>query len=54
VAEVTALPTVTVPLQGEQAIASVNKLLDTLEDHDDVKEVYSNADFPEDMAKVEG
>jgi transcriptional/translational regulatory protein YebC/TACO1 len=25
--------------------ASVNKFLELLEDHDDVKEVYSNADF---------
>jgi YebC/PmpR family DNA-binding regulatory protein len=53
VAEITALPTVTVPLQ-DSAAAAVNKLLDALEDHDDVKEVYSNAEFPEDMAKVEG
>ena len=54
VAEVTELPTVTVPLHEEQAVISVNKLLDALEDHDYVKEVYSNAEFPEDMAKVEG
>ena len=30
----------------------MNKLIDALEDHDDVKEVYSNADFPEDTVKV--
>jgi YebC/PmpR family DNA-binding regulatory protein len=54
VAEVTELPSVTVPLDGEPATAAVNKLLDALEDHDDVKEVYSNAEFPEDAAKVEG
>jgi YebC/PmpR family DNA-binding regulatory protein len=46
VAEVTELPTVTVPIAGEQA-AAVNRLLDALEDHDDVKEVYANADLPE-------
>lgn len=46
VAEVTALPAMTVPLSGEQA-AAVNRLIDALEDHDDVKEVYSNADFAE-------
>jgi YebC/PmpR family DNA-binding regulatory protein len=46
VAEVTALPTVTVPLAGE-SVAAVNKLIEALEDHDDVKEVYSNADFPD-------
>jgi YebC/PmpR family DNA-binding regulatory protein len=54
VAGVTELPTVLVPLHEEQAVASVNRLLDALEDHDDVKEVYSNAAFPEDEAKVEG
>jgi transcriptional/translational regulatory protein YebC/TACO1 len=53
VANVTELASVTVPLQEEQSLA-VNKLLDALEDHDDVKEVYSNAEFPEDAAKVEG
>jgi YebC/PmpR family DNA-binding regulatory protein len=47
VAEITELPSVTVPLQGEQTISSVNKLLEALEDHDDVKEVYSNAEFPD-------
>jgi len=25
----------------------VNKLIDALEDHDDVKEVYSNAELPD-------
>lgn len=51
VAEVTALASVTVPIQDETASAAVNKLLDALEDHDDVKEVYSNAEFPEDVVK---
>ena len=46
-AEITSLPTLTVPLNGEAAINAVNKLLEALEEHDDVKEVYSNADFPE-------
>ena len=47
VAEVTELPSVTVPLEGESTVAAVNRLIDALEDHDDVKEVYSNADFPD-------
>jgi YebC/PmpR family DNA-binding regulatory protein len=47
VAEITQLPTITVPLSAEQAASSVNKLIDALEDHDDVKEVYSNAELPE-------
>jgi YebC/PmpR family DNA-binding regulatory protein len=54
VAEVTALPTVTVPLQNDPAASAVTKLLEALEDHDDVKEVYSNAEFPEDVAKIQG
>ncbi len=47
VAEITSLPTVTVPLNGEPAVAAVNRLIDALEENDDVKEVYSNAEFPE-------
>jgi len=54
VAEVTELPTITVPLQNEQTAAAVNRLIDALEDHDDVKEVYSNAEFPDDLAQAEG
>jgi YebC/PmpR family DNA-binding regulatory protein len=45
-AEITSLPTITVPLNAEQAVA-VNKLIDALEENDDVKDVYSNAEFPE-------
>ena len=45
-AEVTSLPALTVPLSGAGAVASVNRLIDVLEEHDDVKEVYSNAEFP--------
>jgi YebC/PmpR family DNA-binding regulatory protein len=52
VAEVTELPTVTVPLPHDQAVAAINKLLEALEDHDDVKEVYSNAEFPDELAKT--
>jgi YebC/PmpR family DNA-binding regulatory protein len=47
VAEVTQLPTVTVPLQDPQAVAAVSKLLEALEDHDDVKDVYSNEEYPD-------
>jgi YebC/PmpR family DNA-binding regulatory protein len=53
VAEVTEIASVTVPLQEGQT-GAVNKLLDSLEDHDDVKEVHSNAEFPEDLVRVEG
>ena len=47
VAEVTSLPVSTVPMSDPAAVAAVNKLIDALEDHDDVKEVYSNAEFPD-------
>jgi len=49
---VTELATITVPLQGEQNVTAVNKLIDALEDHDDVKEVYSNAEFPDEVASA--
>ncbi len=47
VAEVTSLPTLSVPLHEASAATAVNKLIEALEDHDDVKELYSNAEFPE-------
>jgi len=47
-AEVTFLPALTVPLTGAEEVAAVNRLIDALEEHDDVKEVYSNAEFPDD------
>jgi YebC/PmpR family DNA-binding regulatory protein len=47
-AEITWLPTLTVPVAGAAAVAAVNKLIEALEEHDDVKEVYANAEFPED------
>lgn len=49
-AELTHLPTLTVPLHEPVAAAAVSRLLDALEEHDDVKEVYSNAEFPDEAA----
>lgn len=46
-AAIMALPDITVPVNGEAAVLAVNKLIDGLEDHDDVKEVFSNAEFTE-------
>ncbi len=43
-AEVTSLPMTSVPVAAEAA-GSVNRLLEALEDNDDVKEVYTNAEF---------
>jgi YebC/PmpR family DNA-binding regulatory protein len=47
VAEVTELASITVPLTDGQSVAAVTRLIDALEDHDDVKEVYSNAELPD-------
>ncbi len=44
-AGITSLPALTVPLSGDATVAAVNKLIDELEDHDDIKEVFSNAEF---------
>jgi len=46
-AEITSLPALTLPLADAAAITAVNKLIEALEEHDDVKEVHSNAEFPE-------
>ncbi len=46
-AEITWLPTLQAPLAGEAATAAVNRLIEALEEHDDVKEVFSNAEFSE-------
>jgi YebC/PmpR family DNA-binding regulatory protein len=47
VAHVTELPELTVPLTSPAEAAAVTRLIDQLEDHDDVKEVYTNAEFKE-------
>jgi len=36
----------TIRLSDPATAAAANKLIDALEDHDDVKEVFSNAEFP--------
>ena len=46
-AEVTELPVSTALLAGPGDVAAVTKLIDALEEHDDVKEVYSNSELPE-------
>lgn len=52
-AELAYVPKNTVTVEGETAL-SVLKLIEALEDHDDVQNVYSNADISdEEMAKLE-
>ena len=45
-AEVTSLPLVTTPVSGAEG-AAARRLIEALEEHDDVKEVFSNAEFSE-------
>jgi YebC/PmpR family DNA-binding regulatory protein len=47
-AEVTMLPQSTTNLKGKQALQMV-KLMEALEDCDDVQKVYTNADIPEEI-----
>jgi YebC/PmpR family DNA-binding regulatory protein len=49
-AEVTMRPTTSAPLQGDDA-ERMMKLLEMLDDLDDVQDVYTNADFPEELAQ---
>jgi len=51
-AEITSLPTLTAPPADPVALAAVNKLIEALEEHDDVKEVFSNAEFSEEAVKA--
>ncbi len=46
VAEVTEIPNLTVPVTDPATVEAVNKLVELLEDHEDVKELYTNAEFP--------
>jgi YebC/PmpR family DNA-binding regulatory protein len=47
-AEVTMLPQTMTPLDGDTALKMI-KLIDALEDCDDVQKVYTNADIPDDI-----
>ena len=44
-AEVSQIPTLNV-LMDEAAVVAAGRLVEAIEDHDDVKEVYTNAEFP--------
>ena len=46
-ADLTMLPTNTVPLATESDARKVLKLIDALEEHDDVQNVYANFDIPD-------
>lgn len=48
VAEITMLPQTTIKLKGKEAEQMI-KLMETLEDCDDVQKVYTNADIPDEL-----
>ncbi|MBI4661896.1 MAG: YebC/PmpR family DNA-binding transcriptional regulator [Verrucomicrobia bacterium] len=50
-AQVTSLPVLTVPISDPVGASAVSKLIEALEDHDDVKEVHTNAEFPGDAGE---
>jgi YebC/PmpR family DNA-binding regulatory protein len=51
-ADLTMLPSQTVPLTDEATARSVVRLIDALEEHDDVQAVYSNFDIPDDVLQA--
>jgi YebC/PmpR family DNA-binding regulatory protein len=53
--DLTMLPTSTVELDSAEAAKGVLRLIDALDDHDDVQDVYANMDIPDDvLAALEG
>jgi YebC/PmpR family DNA-binding regulatory protein len=51
-AELTMVPKTTVELDGENAARKTLRLIDALEESDDVQEVYSNFDIPEQVMEA--
>ena len=47
--DLTMLPTSTVELDSAEAAKGVLRLIDALDDHDDVQDVYANVDIPDDV-----
>lgn len=48
-AEITMLPNNTVPVSDREEASSLLNLLEVLEDHDDIQNVYSNFDIPDEI-----
>jgi len=53
-AEITMVPSSTVPVHDEQQAAQILKLMDALEDNDDVQRVHANFDIPDDLMEKVG
>jgi YebC/PmpR family DNA-binding regulatory protein len=49
--DLTMLPTSTVELDSVESVKPVLRLIDALDDHDDVQDVYANFDIPESVLK---
>jgi len=49
VAEISYLPSVTVPIADEKAAKTVLSLVEALEEHDDVQNVHANYDIPDEV-----
>ncbi len=54
VAELSMIPQTTVPVTDPEAARKLMGLMDELEDHDDVQNVYANFDIPDDILKKLG
>jgi YebC/PmpR family DNA-binding regulatory protein len=55
VAEISMIPQNTVPVANAETARKILALMDELEDHDDVQDVYANFDIPDEvLAKLEG
>lgn len=52
VAEITMLPKTTVRVEGEKQAQQILRLMEALEEHDDVQHVYANFDIPEAIMEV--
>jgi transcriptional/translational regulatory protein YebC/TACO1 len=48
-AEVTMLPTSTVRIEDSKEASQILRLLDSLDDNDDVQQVYANFDIPDEL-----
>jgi YebC/PmpR family DNA-binding regulatory protein len=51
-ADLTMLPSQTVPLENEGDARQVLRVIDALEDHDDVQNVYANFDIPDSVLEL--
>jgi YebC/PmpR family DNA-binding regulatory protein len=51
-AELTMVPTTTIALESEADARKVLRLVDALEDHDDVQAVYANFDIPDNVLQL--